>query len=290
MYHLRAWWNKYEQRLAAWTGFVGFFALVIGWLTPELLPSTLRECIFAGGLAFVFIGGAATFLVMSVRLHRRARYAEAIVTLRDALRKIAEEDVSEFHTSEEKRKALASAVDDVSATFSILSGSSCRCCIKRVNVAEGQLMVGALSRNSDYREQDELHPVEHNTAFRDLYQDKKKRWFFGNNLPELAKKGEYSNTNKNWMKLYRSTIVWPIRRCDGAHAEHPELIGFLCVDSRRSRPFSEEYDYPIGAMVADVLYPFLVRLANSSPGPSVVAGQSKNVPANQIEASTGGKL
>src|SRR4051812_34225371 len=40
-------------------------------------------------------------------------------------------------------------------------------------------------------------------------------------------------------------------------------LGFLCVDSKGTAPFFEEYDYLFGAIVADVLCPFMLKIKES---------------------------
>lgn len=259
-------WNRFEQRIAAWVTLAGL-PLLLASYAPFHWAETNREFIYAGGFVLVCLGCAATFLITSARLHRRARYAEAMANVREAVRRIADEDSADGHRKDEKRHALKAAMDELAKAFSILTVSNCRCCIKMVTRKESAFGVVTLSRNSSFREQERFKPIDYNTGFNDLFQDKemKMRWFFGNNLPEAAKAGEYRNTNPDWRRLYLSTLVWPIRRV-ATSEEQTEFIGFLCVDSNRTRRFSEEYDYPVGALLADTLCPFLLRMANSPNG------------------------
>src|SRR5262249_6715979 len=96
------------------------------------------------------------------------------------------------------------------------------------------------------------------------YQDPHKPYFFGNELRELARLGKYNNTSQDWQSRYRSTLIWPIRRAASGFEGGPDLLGFVCVDSRRTKPFSEGYDYPLGATIADVLGLFWVKILNSA--------------------------
>jgi hypothetical protein len=73
-------------------------------------------------------------------------------------------------------------------------------------------------------------------------------------------RGDYNNTAADWARRYQSTLVWPIRP-KRARGDGPDLSGFLCVDSRRTHPFSKEYDYALGALIADVLSPLLMAIA-----------------------------
>lgn len=278
-----AWWGRYGTPATTATSFIGFIAVVASWFGP----TTVKEVIYAIGLVFVFAGGAATFAILSVRLGRRARYAEAFANVREVIRKIAVEDLAEFRKPEQKKLVLASAMDDLSRAFSLLTGSNCRCCIKTIapdnSKTPQEMLVITLCRNSEYQAQDAPHPIQFNTDFNDLYQDKNRKWFIANDLPEMARAGKYLNTNTDWMTRYRSTVTWPIRRDPGVSEDYPDLMGFLCIDSKRTRPFSEEYDYPLGALVADTLYPFLFRLAQSAkqtPSPAT------SVPSQTMEAAS----
>jgi hypothetical protein len=264
MHLLFSLWNRYEQRLGAWASIFGVAVVVIGRLASANIADSTQAVIYAAGLTLVLVGSATTFLLMSVQLSRRSRHAEAIANVRESVHKIATENLTDSHSLDEKKRVLSCAMDDLSKAFSVVTGSNCRCCVKTVQVQEGKLYAQTFCRNSDYTGQDTPHPIEHNTDFNDLFQDKGRRWFFGNNLPELAKAGGYLNTSKDWQTRYRSTLIWPIRCERSGDAEAPDLLGFLCVDSKRTRAFSEEYDHPLGAIVADTLCPFMMRIAKST--------------------------
>jgi hypothetical protein len=168
--------------------------------------------------------------------------------------------VAKKRTVEEKKGALVRCMDHLAQAFSILTSSSCRCCVKvtrRPSKNAQSLEVVTYSRSSGEQDSGGSHPIEHNTDFNYLYQNPSAKWFFGNNLPELAKKGQYNNTNSKWQTSYKSTIVWPIRKPTNNQQSSAKLLGFLCVDSKRTKPFSEEFDYPIGGLTADALYQFL---------------------------------
>ena len=142
--------------------------------------------------------------------------------------------------------------------------------VPRTTRKADSLEVSTFCRTSIETEIGGAHPIKHNTDFNDLYQNPSQKWFFGNHLPAMAR---YSNTSPDWRTKYRSTVVWPIRRLTNNPQGNPSLLGFLCVDSLRTKAFSEEYDYPLGAIVADALYPFLASLVDSveEPKDAVVA-------------------
>jgi hypothetical protein len=179
-----------------------------------------------------------------------------------------EQQLTATCSPEERKRVLSLMMDELSEAFSILTGSACRCCVKVLEPLTGrdgeQLEVRTLCRNTKYVGEDKKHPVAFNTDFKDLYQNRNKQWFFGNNLPEMARNQDYRNTTDNWKARYRSCLTWPIRRPElpaGGDSAQPDFLGFLCVDSRRTKPFSEGYDYPLGATVAHALYPLLLKIA-----------------------------
>ena len=164
-----------------------------------------------------------------------------------------------------------------------MTGSDCRCCVKYVALEKGILLAVTLCRNGGCEGQEKTHPIEHNTDFSKLFHKPELTWFFGNDLPDLAKSGGYQNTTANWKTRYRSTLVWPIGRERPENAEAPDLLGFLCVDSKRERPFSDENDYVLGAVVADVLYPFVMKFSDSLKGTPL---PPKDVTASKVTVAS----
>jgi hypothetical protein len=113
--------------------------------------------------------------------------------------------------------------------------------------------------------------VRDNTAFRVL-DDVRRRYFLGNNLPQMMKKGLYNNTSihkyagpdgKQWTLPYKATMVWPIRVItqaaqtgQGVFTGNHEIIGYLTVDTMAVNCFHEETDCDVGALLADALFMF----------------------------------
>ena len=262
--NVRHFWAKYEQSFGAWASIIGLPMASLAFLP---LGTTIREIVFSTGFVLICVGGFICSGVYSYRLSRKSRYAEVMPKLKTALAGVISESLNPGHKVEEKKGHLAKVMDDISGVFSILTGSSCRACIKMVRgPSKKQSTVEAVTfcRSSDESAIGESHPVAHNTAFNSLFQDPAKLWFFGNDLPEMASQGAYTNTNKDWKKKYRSTIVWPIRKPSSNPQTEALLVGFLCVDSKKCKSFSEEFDYPIGAIIASALYPFIEKLSGAS--------------------------
>lgn len=93
--------------------------------------------------------------------------------------------------------------------------------------------------------------------------------FFSTDLFKLSESSqkEYVNSNRDWKKYYRSTIIVPIRiKCnliDNTISDNSyNLLGFLCADSTSIESFQDnEIFYYIDLMksYADALYPFFDR-------------------------------
>ena len=64
---------------------------------------------------------------------------------------------------------------------------------------------------------------------------------------------------KGWPLWYRSTIVWPVRRDkrEALGILKPTCLGFVTVDSHVPHAFSSDEHVPLGAMLANALYPIL---------------------------------
>ncbi len=139
---------------------------------------------------------------------------------------------------------------------------------------DSQLVTFCRSNNSDTdRDNYEKHKTKpifmrDNTDFREIIDcEQDKDYFYKGNLAEYKKELEkigktYRNTNENWSKYYRGTIVVPIRiefkrlyhqkKNDSYH-----IIGFLCVDSMSTDAFTEEqenYNVDIVKSYADIIY------------------------------------
>lgn len=131
---------------------------------------------------------------------------------------------------------------------------------------------GVLNVNNMIDEHYKKIPLEENTDFnyifgiKEGYAEERKHFFIAHDLIKYSQEKEYENSNKKWKKLYRTTIVMPIRYLvipDGDEGEgEPEydIIGYLCIDSKKKNLFSIEQrgfvlDYLKG--VADILYVYL---------------------------------
>ncbi len=216
------------------------------------------------------------------RVGRRTRYALATEAshgaehfIRDAEAGILNGGTDVAHTIPILRNALT----EVARTFTLITGSPCRACIKEVHypgptaVPVGSdnlrsLKVSTLCRDNaggpPSVADDHEHYVSENTDFELLFMQRwKYRWYHSNNL---EKENPYKNSS--WgdgrARDYRSTCVWPIQKTDDTPEKCHDTLGFLCVDSLDVDIFDSRIDFHVGAQIADSLYPLmrLMRLAD----------------------------
>lgn len=248
----------FQNSLSGWTG------------TP-------KETTYGIGLlllvAFVVLCSAG----YALRNIRKAAHAEAMPHVREAVRNIAVATEQEGRPIGERRQLVSRAMGELSTAFGILTCASCRCCVKVLKQGKNpdsfdvSTYCRSVSENTN-----PVHPLEHNTDFNDLVLNPTMKWFFGNDLPGRIKRGDgYNNTNKDWQKSYRASVVWPIRKLlpddQGGHY----LLGFLCIDTMRKHAFSEEFDYPVGAVVADILGTFLSSVFEGTTAANRIAVDSR---------------
>lgn len=245
---------------------------------------------------FLVAGAAAAALVAGVVLHRRSRrnsrYAYAMAGLHSAVHIFRDEMATVDEWSDKGIKTcLTHILSAFCTTFAIIIGAPCRACIKVVDVVppEGkkreeiplwELVHYCYARTfcrdlathaqiGELPEERTAAPVSHNTAFRFLFDDVRKRHFLGNNLPKMQ---GYQNTSvhkyaiagdKRWGLPYSATMVWPIRMVTSKDLGAPavftgqqDIIGYLAIDSIAINVFHEEIDFEVGALLADALYVF----------------------------------
>lgn len=90
-----------------------------------------------------------------------------------------------------------------------------------------------ISDNTDIRKNDtEKHLASDSTAFSTIL-DGQYDYYLVSDLDEIDfAKTEYRNATKNWQKIYRSVIVYPIRKPTGKKLNKEYyLLGFISIDS-----------------------------------------------------------
>lgn len=173
--------------------------------------------------------------------------------------------------------------------YTSLVSARCRTCVKLVNTSTrpgerpsaDDLLVYTLRRDSisqseeeesdRVRLQDGEDKLKENSDFLSIFTPKAgDRGFFMSN--DLSKEKGYSSSSfkfrmsdpnkpqpKGWPLWYRSTIVWPVRRDkrEELGITEPTCLGFVTVDSHIPGVFTSDEHVPLGAMLANAMYPIL---------------------------------
>jgi hypothetical protein len=190
------------------------------------------------------------------------------------------------------RKMVEEILTIYAQIFTSLISARCRTCVKMVNAARApdrkptadDFIVYILARDTtshneekdhdSRRLRDRLDPLKDNSDFVSLFNPKEgDNGFFLSN--DLASEENYSSSSLNyrmnvaanpnkrkvnqWPLWYRSTIVWPVRRDqrDDLGITEPTCLGFVTVDSHLPGVFLAHEHVPLGAMLANALYPIL---------------------------------
>lgn len=210
---------------------------------------------------------------------RKARYAEAMRALHRCSHEIRDANWGiEENNHELCMLSVKSALNSLATAFSIITGTSCRACIKIIyhdsTKTPVEFYTSTFCRNqkvASSANKDSAAPIEENTDFTILYRQSDGENYFISN--DLTKRKSYHNSNwpsrhddrakfiKERKYQYISTAVWPIRAREGDN--NPEVIGFLCVDSLARGVFRRRYDIDTGAIIADMLYYMLYEYRNA---------------------------
>ena len=207
---------------------------------------------------------------------RRARYAEAMRSIRDAVLRLNEANIYLHRCIKEEadyepamlKDFMRSALDAVAQAFAIVTGTRNRVCVKVLSGQKGSEYTKTFSRDNlshlessaNDRDKDEkrTNTVNDNTAFLLIIQGKRP-YFFSNNLERYP---NYDNTSKdkNGKLPYKSTIVCPIgyAQMPASDAQKP-LLGLLAVDSNVTDMYDERYDIPLLELVAGAVFSVLSR-------------------------------
>lgn len=185
-----------------------------------------------------------------------------------------------FHFRKYITEQVMRMMDALANNLSTATGYKVRVCVKAFYFAINgeaennnlQLITLARSEQSNVKNMISEHyttiSVTENTDFEYIfnidegYVEERAHFFIADDLSKVA---DYKNSNTKWNKTYATTIVMPIRclmnpKEDEQIEPYYDIIGFLCVDSKKKNLFSLEnrgfvLDYLKG--VADMLYVYL---------------------------------
>jgi len=245
------------------------------------------ELLYATELSLFSLFLLGYVIFSEYRYARKARYAEAMASIHSAIHILRDYqcDFNSICEDHDCKNALSSVVTAFANAFSLVTGTHCRSCIKTIetrNISQSEfnsltpqeqieyLYVATFCRdrasaNNENESDNYIHPLSSNTDFLVLYNDVSERRYFSN---DINKEDGYQNSSHQANKKlpYRSTIVWPIRKLmyaqDRQNEKEQIILGYLCVDSARMKVFREDYDFEMGATVADALFLFLKSYHN----------------------------
>lgn len=264
---------------------------LVGIVTSLFFSPTVREVLLLALLGVYLIVFSVFSLASSYINGEKAKYAEALPVLHDAIHRARDiyhridcelaDERTLYGTCGYSEREFQSDVQKIltvtAQVFSMVSSVKCRTSIKllgqKPDASSDSLdayYVTTLARDqaseTESRERDKAegtrHLVRDNTDFWTII--RRQRSYFLND--GLSNSDNYENSSFKLhpnLPKYESTIVWPIRyvydaHTAGEHEEEPlrqDVCGFLTVDSRSKGSFSERYDVQLGAIISDGLYP-----------------------------------
>ena len=225
---------------------------------------------------------------------RRARYAEAMRSIRDAVLRLSEANIYLHRCIKEEAEyeaallqdLMRSALDAVAQAFAVVTGRRNRVCIKVLSGPKGEYTKTFSRDNLSHsesgpkdRDKDEkrTNTVNDNTAFLLIIRGNRP-YFFSNDLERYP---NYENTSKdkNGRLSYKSTIVCPIGCAQPpvSDARKP-LLGLLAVDSDVTDMYDERYDIALLELVAGAVFSVLSRWELAEIFKDSAAGAATNNP------------
>ncbi|NMN98471.1 hypothetical protein [Antrihabitans stalactiti] len=261
--------------IANWTGVV--FGIVGTCVTIFATIATVKGRVTPLESAFLTAFIVLTYVALTAYMVRVfSRSNQALVESVDNIRKDFEslrnaqragmlvlevahtlnDEIAELRTPLSKRETLRfmrTACNDMARSFTDALGVDCRVCVKEIVDAEtARPRVRAVVRSNRHvgGAESELHYIDQNTDFNELYREGKKFWF-SNNVDLFP---GYRNSSPN--RTYKSTVVWPIltRTVENNGDDNfAPIAAFLCIDSDPPDTFTAEIHVPLGWSVADAI-------------------------------------
>lgn len=237
-----------------------------------------------GVLLAVLILSFIYFLLTNI--HRRSRYGEAIVLLKDGFAGINKLKRDSSDNSEEIMRTMVEMCNTLKAVFDKITKVDCSVSIK-IPIINSPISSNAVVENicRDYkhyliRNTDAYKNLEHRVNGSTAYQviinnvlngNESKFFYLNNNVPKTK---DYQTTSRSAYldgKLpYKSELVYPIlpllppagASSNGMKSKY-EIWGFLCVDCDHTNKFNEHYHVPIIQGVADGVFDVIMKINKS---------------------------
>lgn len=298
-------WRKFTQRAGEFAyasgryfgwiaGFLGVFVPVGNYFATSESASALITSITVSITFWLVLGLSVWREVVSARKRKYANISKHVGLMHTKCKELLGVLYYEAKNNELSKNALkrlfidkvTSILDDLRHTFELVSGTSCRVCIKFVEFRNNEGFAVTLARDSaSAREKEESDrkrsenssdPIKENEDFDIIFNEEQPdmKIFFENNLPErlgyrnssfkeCGKDFVYANWAEPsrgkrynlWPLSYKSTISWGIMDRDPPLSDtYPKCLAFLSVDSESPGVFRERWDEHIGLSLASALY------------------------------------
>lgn len=212
-------------------------------------------------------------------------YHEILHLIRDCygdLLEVIEDDTYKEPTAFRKymTEKVMAMMDLISKYLTDATGYPVRACIKTYDFLHKENCTkvitlarsGQLNVNNMISEHFVQIDINDNTDFKLVFRNNVKyvgdreNYFFINDLIKYSKDNEYKNSNDKWKEYYTTTVVMPIRylknpkKADDQTIPHYNIIGCLCIDSKKTNLFAiKEREFIIEYLkgVTDILYMYL---------------------------------
>lgn len=229
-----------------------FLAIVARWDRELVTFLVTFAALFVPGYAIVrarrslrriLRASASNFYVAAEFSRILIQLTECIAEVRatSGAQKVGREVLQKF--LKEQRPALALLLNQIAHYFTSYTGRTCHASLKLFDARDGiktdQIITSLRDETPESLSRsvaDDTLPTYYyreNTAFKEIMNDPKKRWFVSNNLSRMAKKRRYQNAREGWEKDYTATLVVPItNQYEAENIKKDNVLGFLCIDNK----------------------------------------------------------
>jgi len=276
---------------------IGAVTGLMAWLLSFLDVSTpAAQLVQSLTLLGILLIGILAFFGREIMIARKEKYANVTRHTHLVFHRIR--DVSYYLSAylddeldgrdartvlENAELCISALLADIARVFEILTGTTCRACIKTFALVDGSPYMFTLTRDPSslaeecdrdkHRGENLTDPLVQNEHFKALY-TMKESYYFNNDLPGtedyrstslLAYRNVFDDNTKapvwnggklaHWPLPYRSTIVCAIRHLAPADFEQAGVgvVGLLGIDSTSRNVFHEEWDAHLALAFADAL-------------------------------------
>lgn len=245
---------------------------------------TFKEIATVSTVLVFFVLSSVSAIAMSIINGNKAKYAEVLEYLhqcahivRDLHLFVASNLAHTGHTDTVKQRLnfdLGAILDKLTIAYSLASSTKIQISLyftRFDKTKSDKLGVVVVARDSasrdqwthrDNSEQEDIHLIEKNTAFRSITEDDVNYYHSGDVSKNKDYKSSYFTKYPNDPK-YKTILACPVR-CTGATTDIDRYCGFLVIESMSENALNTRYDVDLGAAVADSLYMVLSNFAKKA--------------------------